>query len=163
MITYNQKIKLSQRSIKWSSFKNFKKSCSKLFSAGSNVHLFKNMVKSLRNIAVTPYFISKTFCVQEVKSSCFLNLKNPNKSKLWKGKGQITQNYKRNHCANFHIFLKWCLVRIRSRLSSIPPPPNPPWFHGFPKTPDKAYKLAKKPLPKKSMDKNVTQEFSAMP
>ena len=44
-----------------------------------------------------------------------------------------------------------------------PPPPHPPWFHGFPKTPDKAYKLAKKPLPKKSMDKNVTQEFSAMP
>ena len=37
-----------------------------------------------------------------------------------------------------------------------------PWFHDFEKTHDKLYKLAKKSLPDKSMDKNLTQEFSAM-
>ena len=65
------------------------------------------------------------------------------------------QNYKRNYCANFQFFLKCRLITIVRRLFL------PPRFHDFAKMPDKVYKLAKKPLPDKSVDKNLTQEFPA--
>ena len=59
------------------------------------------------------------------------------------------QNYKRNQCATFHIFLTCRLVTIVRKLI-------------FCENISKVCRLAKKSLPNKSMYKNLTQEFSAI-